>query len=322
MARDESTLVIWGAIAANLVIAISKFVVAGITRSSAMIAEAIHSSVDAGDGVLLLVGVRLSRRPPDEQHPFGHGRELYFWSMIVGIVIFGVGGGMSIYEGILHLIHPSPLESPGWSFLVLGVAALFEGTSWFIAFRHFQATRPAGRGVIAVIRESKDPRQFVVLLEDTAALTGIAIAAAGTALGTAFDAPFFDGTASILIGLVLCFVAVVLVYETRGLLIGEGVQPERAAAIRALVLRDDAVEAAALPLTMHLGPEDVLVNLALRFRRGIELDELEAAVRRIESRIREDHPAVRRIFLEAETLQRPVPRRENDPDRIAGDDPD
>lgn len=303
-ARHESLIVIYGAIAANVAIAISKFVVAGMTGSSAMLSEAIHSTVDSLDGGLLLLGVRLSERPADAAHPFGHGRELYFWSMIVGIVIFGVGGGMSIYEGILHILHPRAIESPFWNYVVLGAAAVFEGISFAIALRHFLASRPRGAGVIETVRRSKDPRQFVILLEDSAALIGIAIAAIGTILGTTLREPRYDGAASILIGVVLCVVATVLVWETRGLLIGEGVNPERARAIHQIVLDDIAVEAADLPLTMHLAPDDVLLNLALRFRRDLTLDEVEGAIRRIEAAVRERHPEVRRIFLEAEALRK------------------
>lgn len=303
MAKRESLFVIYGAIAANLLIAISKFIVAAITGSSAMLSEAIHSTVDSADGVLLLVGVRLSRRPADADHPFGHGREIYFWSMIVGIVIFGLGGGMSIYEGILHVLHPHPIANVRWNYLVLGLAAIFEGISWAIALRHFLATRPRGLGMLESIRRSKDPRQFVILLEDSAALAGIAIAAAGTYAGESLRNPVYDGAASILIGVVLCVVATLLVYETRGLLIGESMDPKRAEAIRTLILADPAVDDAARPLTMHLGPDEVLLNLDLRFRRGLSLAEVEQAVGRIERVIREKHPEVRRIFLEAGALQ-------------------
>jgi divalent metal cation (Fe/Co/Zn/Cd) transporter len=218
-------------------------------------------------------------------------------------VIFGVGGGMSIYEGILHLIHPSPQHQPFWNYVVLGIAALFEGTSWLIAMRHFLATKPPGLGVAATIRGSKDPNQFVVLLEDSAALIGIAIAFAGTALGAALHNPLYDGAASVLIGVVLCAVAVVLVYETRGLLIGEGVDPKRADAILNIVLDDVAVEVADRPLTMYLGPDEVLLNLALRFRRDLPVGEAEEAIRRIEHAIRERYPEVHRIFLEAAAVQ-------------------
>jgi cation diffusion facilitator family transporter len=303
MPESESTFVVWGAIAANLLIAVSKFVAAAFTGSSAMIAEAIHSTVDAADGALLLLGVRLSRRAPDPMHPFGHGRELYFWSMIVAIVIFGAGGGMSIYEGILHIIHPAHIEKPIWNYAVLGIAALFEGTSWAIAARHFFATRPPGRGVIETIRRSKDPTEFVILLEDSAALIGIAIAFAGTALSTSLRKPVYDGAASILIGIVLCVVAAVLLWETRGLLIGESIDRDRAGAIHDLVLSDPAVEAADRPLTMHLGPDDVLLNLALRFRRDLELREIEEAIRRIETAIRANYSEIRRIFIEASALE-------------------
>jgi len=299
MANRDSTFVVWGAIAANVVIAASKFVAASITGSSAILAEAIHSTVDAGDGALLLLGMRLSRRPPDATHPFGHGRELYFWSLIVAVVIFGLGGGMSIYEGILHLLRPEPITKPAWNYGVLGVAAVFEGISWGIAVRHFAATKPPGLGVIDTIRESKDPTQFLVLLEDTAALVGIAIATAGTALSTRLHNPMYDGSASILIGLVLCLVAAVLIWETHGLLIGEGVDRGRARAIHELVLADADVEAADRPLTTYLGPNDVLVLLALRFRRGLDLQRIEEATIRIESAIRARFADVGRIFIEA-----------------------
>lgn len=304
--KNESTFVVWGAIAANLVIAVSKFFAASITGSSAILAEAIHSTVDAGDGALLLLGMRLSRRPPDATHPFGHGRELYFWSLIVAVVIFGVGGGMSIYEGILHLIHPEHITKPGWNYAVLGIAAVFESISWIIAVRHFAATKPRELGVIETIRESKDPTQFLVLLEDSAALIGIAIATAGTVLTTQLRDPMYDGMASVLIGLVLCFVAAVLVWETRGLLIGEGVDRGRARAIHDLVLSDPDVESADRPLTTYLGPEDVLVLLALTFRRDLDLPAIEEATVRIENAIRARHTDVRRIFIEAAARTRNV----------------
>lgn len=302
MAERESSFVVWGAIAANLVIAISKFIAAAITRSSAILAEAIHSTVDTADGVLLLVGMRRSKRPADRMHPFGHGSELYFWTLLVAVVIFGAGGAVSVYEGVLHVIHPNHIVKPMWNYAVLGVAAVFEGISWTIAMRHFLATKPKGRGILETIRRSKDPTQFVVLLEDSAALVGVAIAFAGTALGATLHNPLYDGIASILIGVVLCIVAVILIWETRGLLIGESVDHERANAIRELILRDDAVDDADWPLTMHFGPEDVLLNLSLRFRRDLEMPDLEEAIRRIERDIRACYPEVRRIFLEASRM--------------------
>ena len=304
MARKGSTFVIVSAVGANLAIAAAKFVAAAVTRSSAILSEAVHSVVDSADGLLLLLGERLSRRPADAAHPFGHGREIYFWSMVVSLVIFGAGGGISVYEGILHLLHPAETVKPAWSYGVLAFAALFESISWVVSFRHFRGTQPTDRGVVETIRRSKDPTQFVILLEDSAALAGIAIASAGIALDRALGTRVFDGIASILIGLVLGAVAAILVWETRGLLIGEGLDRERSEAIRRLAAQDPAVDAAGAPLSMYLGPEDVLLNLDLRFRRGLPLDELEEAVRRLETEIRRRYPEVRRIFLEAGALRK------------------
>lgn len=304
MAREGSIFVIVAAVGANLAIAVAKFVAAAVTGSSAILSEAIHSVVDSADGLLLLLGERLSRRPADPAHPFGHGREIYFWSMVVSMVIFGAGGGISVYEGVLHLLHPAELVKPAWSYGVLAFAALLESISWIVAFRHFRESQPSGRGVVETIRRSKDPAQFVILLEDSAALAGIAVAFAGIALDRALGTRVFDGIASVVIGLVLGAVAAILVWETRGLLIGEGLDRERSEAIRRLAAQDPAVDAAGAPLSMYLGPEDVLLNLDLRFRRGLPLEEIEEAVRRLETEIRRRYPEVRRIFLEAEALER------------------
>ena len=302
MAREGSVFVILAAVAANVLIAAGKFAAAFITGSSALLSEAVHSVVDSADGLLLYLGEHLSRRPADRAHPFGHGRELYFWSMIVSMVIFGAGGGISVYEGILHLAHPADVTRPAWNYGVLAFAAIFESISWVIAVRHFRATRPRGRGVVETIRRSKDPAQFIVLLEDSAALVGLVIAAAGLGLDALLGVRVFDGIASILIGVLLGLVAAILLYETRGLLIGESLDGERAEVIRRIAAEDQAVEAAGAPLTMHLGPDDVLLNLDLRFRRGLSLDEVESAVRRLEEKIRDRHPEIRRIFIEAGSL--------------------
>ncbi|HET9793348.1 MAG TPA: cation diffusion facilitator family transporter [Thermoanaerobaculia bacterium] len=302
MAREGSVFVIFSAVAANVVIAAGKFAAAFVTGSSALLSEAVHSVVDSADGLLLFLGERLSRRPADRAHPFGHGRELYFWSMVVSLVIFGAGGGISVYEGILHVVHPTDLARPAWNYGVLGFAAVFESISWVISLRHFRKNQPSGRGIVETIRRSKDPTQFVVLLEDSAALVGIGVAAAGLGLDALLGTRVFDGVASILIGIVLGAVAAILLYETRGLLIGESLDGERAEAIRRIASEDDAVETAGAPLTMHLGPADVLLNLELRFRRGLSLEDVESAVRRLEAEIRRRFPEVRRIFLEAESL--------------------
>src|ERR1051325_6224298 len=221
----ESTKVIYAAIAANLAIAATKFTAAAVTGSSAMISEGIHSLVDTGNGGLMLLGVRRSRKPADVEHPFGYGQELYFWTLIVAIVIFAVGGGVSAYEGILHILHPKPFENPLWNYVVLAIAACFEGYSFSVAYREFQKDR----GELSMwqsISSSKDPTTYTVLFEDTAALTGLLMAFIGIFLADVLGNPYFDGAASICIGLILAAVAVVLAYETKSLLVGEAVDPE------------------------------------------------------------------------------------------------
>ena len=303
MAASSSPLAVYAAIAGNLAIAVTKFIAASFTGSSAMLSEGIHSVVDTGNGLLLLLGIRLSKRPPDANHPFGHGKELYFWTLIVAILIFAVGGGMSLYEGISHIQHPSPLTDPTWNYVVLGLAAVFEGAAWTVAYRQF---RPGlgGRGLWGAVRASKDPTTFTVLFEDTAALAGLLVAFLGVLLGHTFENPYLDGAASIVIGLILGVVAVLLAIESRGLLVGEAADPETVASIRALASAEPAVERIDPPLTMHLGPRDVLLNLDIQFRRGIDSGEVEAAVDRLEKAIRARHPEIRRIFIEAESLTR------------------
>jgi cation diffusion facilitator family transporter len=298
MASGSSKITVYAAIAGNLAIAVSKFVAAFFTGSSAMLSEGIHSLVDTGNGGLLLFGIRQSKKPPDETHPFGHGKELYFWTLIVAIVIFAGGGGMSIYEGITHLVHPSPIESPFWNYTVLGLATLFEGISWTVAYKEFRTTQ-GRRGLWEAIHVSKDPTVFTVLFEDSAALLGLLVAFLGVFLGHQFDNPYFDGSASILIGFILATVAILLAYESKGLLIGEGVQPRMLEDICTLVREDAAVERVMRPLTMHFGPHEILLNLEVQFRCRLSAAELAGAVNRIEQRIRSRHPDITRIFIEA-----------------------
>ena len=290
-----------GATAANLAIAVTKFAAAGATRSSAMLSEAIHSVVDSGNGLLVLVGLRRSEKPPDADHPFGHGLELYFWTFLVAILIFAVGGGMSFYEGIVHLRHPEPIGDPRWSYVVIAAAFVFEGASWLLALKGWRSVS-RGRPFWRWFQDSKDPTRFLVLFEDSAALAGLVVAAAGVALSQRFRDPRFDAAASLVIGAILAGVAVFLALDTRRLLIGEAARPEVVRDIRRIVAEDPATERVAQPLTMHLGPEGILVNLDVQFRRGLSAAELERAVDRLEARIRRAHPEVERIFLEARAL--------------------
>lgn len=302
MPQHEKPIAIYGALAANLVIAVTKFVAAGFSGSSAMISEGIHSLVDTGNQGLLLLGLRKSRKPPDQGHPFGHGMELYFWSLVVAMLLFGVGGGMSVYEGVTHLLHPNPLEDPTWSYASLGTAFVFEAFSWVLAMRQL---RPLirERGIWKALRTSKDPSILVLFFEDSAALAGLVIAFLGVFLGHLWSSPMADGIASILIGLLLAGVATLLVRESKGLLLGESVEPDVLEDIRAIVGSDPAVARAKYPLTMHLGPEEVLMNLELDFRPGLPPGKITESVNRLEQEIRRKHPEIQRIFIEARALQ-------------------
>jgi cation diffusion facilitator family transporter len=293
-----SKIAILGAVAANLAIAVTKFVAAGFTGSSAMLSEGIHSVVDTGNGLLLLLGMRRSQRPADGQHPFGHGKEYYFWSLIVAILIFAIGGGMSIYEGITHLEHPSPIEDPFWNYLTLGLAFVFESTSYYIASRQVLKNRGA-KSYWQALRTSKDPGVFAVVYEDTGALLGLVIAFLGVFLGHRFNNPYFDGAASILIGLVLVVIAVLLVSESKGLLIGEAADPELIGSIRRIVGVEAAVETFGHPLTMHFGPREILLVLNVGFRKQLSTTQVEEAINRLEAAIRSRHPEVKRIYVEA-----------------------
>jgi cation diffusion facilitator family transporter len=296
----ESKVAIFAAIAANLAIAVTKFIAAFFSGSSAMLSEAIHSLVDTGNGALLLVGVRQSQKPYDATHPFGHGKELYFWPLIVAILVFSLGGGMSVYEGITHITHPHRGD-PTWSYIVLGLAFAFESVSAFLAFKAFRKELK-GAGVVATIRASKDPTTFTVLFEDTAALAGLIVAFLGILLGDLLDNPYLDGVASIVIGLILACVAVFLAYETKGLLIGEGVDPETLQSIRSIAAEDGAVEQVKKSLTMHFGPHEVLLAIDLEFKQHLTATEVADAINRVEAAIRARHPEIRHIFIEAKAL--------------------
>ncbi len=302
MSSEPGTKAIFAAAAANLGIAAAKFVAASITGSSAMLSEAVHSVVDTGNEVLLYVGVRVSQRPPDEMHPFGHGRDLYFFTVLVAMLIFAAGGGASLYEGIHRLIRPAPLEYPLASFAVLGVAIVLEAISFTVAVRQFEEQRPPNAGRWRAFRMSKDPATFAVMYEDAAALAGLVVAVAGTTLDEAFDAPIFDAIASVIIGVILVVVAVLLVWEARGLLIGERASRRSIERVKAIASEDSAVEQIVAVLTMQLAPHEVLLILTTRFRPGLAVAELGAALERIENRIRQELPDVTHIFIDIEGL--------------------
>ncbi|HEY6118471.1 MAG TPA: cation diffusion facilitator family transporter [Pyrinomonadaceae bacterium] len=298
----ESKTAIFAAIAGNIAIAITKFIAAFFTGSSAMLSEAIHSIVDTGNGGLMLFGSYKSRKPADGEHPFGHGRELYFWTLIVAILIFAVGGGMSMYEGITHLIQPTETRASLWNYVVLGFATVFEGSSWIVAWRAFKKER-GELGILEAIHQSKDPTSFSVLLEDSAALIGLLLAFFGIFLGHILNLPILDGIASVLIGLLLCMVAVLIVYESKGLLIGEGLEREAVNDLRSMVSSDATVEHVQDLNTMYLGPNDVLLTIELHFRSTISADEVRKAVARIRQKIQSRHPDIKRIFFGSESIE-------------------
>jgi cation diffusion facilitator family transporter len=298
---SKSRTAIVAAIAGNLAIAVTKFVAAAFTGSAAMLSEAIHSVVDTGNGGLMLLGVYKSQRPPDDEHPFGHGRELYFWTLIVAILVFAVGGGMSVYEGITHLSHPTVPGNPAWSYAVLGLAFVFEGTTWFFGWQAFKAEK-GSKGVLETIHDTKDPTTFSVLLEDSAALLGLIFAFLGIFLSRMLGLTYLDGAASIVIGLLLCLVAVLMVYESKGLLIGEGLDRQTLKNMRSVVEADPAVERVQHLHTLYLGAHEVLLTIELRFRSTISALEVRQAVSRLRAAIRNKHPDVTRIFFGAESI--------------------
>jgi cation diffusion facilitator family transporter len=295
----SSPLAIYAAIAGNVLVAVTKFVAAGYTGSSAMLSEAIHSLVDTGNGGLLLLGRRLSARPATRSHPFGHGLQLYFWTFVVAVMIFGVGGGVAIVEGVIKIITPQPSEHALVNYIVLGLAILFEGASWVVALREFSSDGSVKRhGLLATVRSSKDPTTFAVLFEDTAALAGLVVALAGVAGAEFLRLPVLDGVASVVIGSILCGTAFVLAYECQSLLTGEAVTPAVRDSIERLALAEPGVLGANDVLTMHFGPVDVLVALSLDFTDERSAGFAEAAVSRIEHAIKAAHPEVTRIFVE------------------------
>ena len=299
MARSSSKRVIYAALGGNLLVAMTKFVAAGLTGSAAMLSEAIHSTVDSGNQLLLLLGMRRAARPANTRHPFGHGLQLYFWTFVVAVLIFGVGAGVSVVEGISKIRTSHPVESPWVNYLVLGVALLFEGAVWIVALRAFRETK-GSLGWLEAVQFSKDPTVFTVLFEDTAAMLGLLVASAGIALSQFLNMPILDGVASLIIGLILAGTATFLAWECQSLLTGEGVSPAVQASIHAIAAAEPSVSRTNEILTMHFGPQDVLVALSLHFVDTDTAAEVEKAVTRIERLIKTAHPEVTRVFVEAQ----------------------
>ena len=294
--RDGGRLVLLAALGANLGIAAAKFVAAALSGSAAMLTEGFHSTVDSINQLLMLYGRRAAARPADEAHPFGYGRELYFWSFVVAILIFATGAGLSIYEGVRHILHPAALEDATLTYAVLGVSLVLEGGSFWTAVREF-AREKGSAGWRQALRRSKDPTTFIVLFEDTAAMFGLAVAAAGVFLAHATGNPVWDGTASIVIGAALAGVAFVLARQSKRLLIGEPANPALVRAIRAALVARPEVTGVQEVHTIHLAPEVVYVSTSVDFEDQVAVGEIERAIAELEAELRGAWPMIAAIYV-------------------------
>lgn len=321
MAERSSKIAIYAALFGNLAIAVTKGVAAALTGSSAMLSEAIHSLVDTGNEALLLYGRHRANQPPDAAHPLGHGRELYFWSFVVALLIFALGGGVSFYEGVTHYLAPEPITKPAVAFIVLGMAFLFEGISFAIGYRQFLKARTSDAGFWKSFRHAKDPTIFTILFEDAAALAGILIAFAGTSLTLITGNEVFDAASSMLIGMVLAAVAVLLAREAKALLVGERADQAVTSAIQAAASKVDGVRSINAIVTMQLSPQQVIVNLNIDFDDSYGVRELEVAIAQLEEAVRASHTQVYAVFVKPQSSENFALSRERvmTPDRLANE---
>ncbi|MER9329743.1 cation diffusion facilitator family transporter [Mesorhizobium sp. M0488] len=315
-----SRKVIYAALAGNLAIAVTKFAAAFFTGSSAMLSEGVHSLVDTGNGGLLLYGMHRAARPADRTHPLGHGRELYFWSFIVALLVFALGAGVSFYEGIIHIMAPEPIANAKVNYIVLGLSFLFEGSSWLVALREFRRQK-GQQGWLQAVQSSKDPSVYTVLFEDSAALLGLVVAFAGILAAELLEMPKLDGAASIGIALILGATAIFLARESKGLLIGEPASPEVQRQVLAIVQKDPAVQQANGVLTVHMGPEEIVAALSIEFEDHLTAPEIEACVERLEARLKNEMPEIARLFVKPQTTGTWEKRRKI-VEAASGDEPD
>lgn len=302
MAAGGSKIAIYGAMIANILIAVSKFIAAFFTGSSAMLAEGIHSLVDTGNGMLLLLGLKRSKRKPDQLHPFGYGKEIYFWSFVVSMLIFALGGGFAIYEGIHALQNPELIEDPTWNYVVLFSAVFFEGSALYVSMKSFNKTR-ADRSLYTSIVKSKDAATFAVVIEDTAALMGLTIAIIGIFLSQLLNNPYFDGSASILIGVLLLSVSTFLAKESKGLLLGESADESVIKMVEAILDKNPQVVKWSLPASMHFGPDHILMVLELDLKDQLNILESEKVLAELREEIRKAEPRITRVFFHTKDLK-------------------
>ncbi|WP_095203751.1 cation diffusion facilitator family transporter [Mesorhizobium carmichaelinearum] len=295
-----SKTVIYAALAGNLAIALTKFAAAFFTGSSAMLSEGVHSLVDTGNGGLLLYGMHRAARPADRTHPLGHGRELYFWSFIVALLVFALGAGVSLYEGIVHIMAPEPVANVKVNYIVLALSFLFEGSSWMVALKEFRREKGT-QGWLQAVQSSKDPSVYTVLFEDSAALLGLIVAFAGILAAEMLEMPELDGAASIGIALILGATASFLARESKGLLIGEPASPEVQRKVLAIAQQDPAVQRANGVLTVHMGPQEIVAGLSIEFEDHLTAPEIEACVERLEARLKKEMPEITRLFVKPQT---------------------
>jgi len=300
MANKTNKVAIYAALAGNGIIAVIKFIASAYTGSSAMFSEAIHSIVDTGNQILLLYGIKRSGRPADKTHPFGYGMEIYFWSFVVAILLFGLGAGVSVYEGINKIQNPHPLQNQLVNYIVIGFALFFEGIAFLIAYRELGRNKES-KSLMKTIRASKDPTIFVVLFEDFAAVIGLVVAGLGIYLGEVFNLPTLDGIASIIIGLILAITASCLAFEIKGLLTGEAASEEIVAGIKSIINDESTVLYINEILTMHLGPADILLNISLDFKDALSSGNVEETISALEAKIKNKFPEIKRVFIEAQS---------------------
>ncbi len=297
-----SKKVIYAALIGNGMIAISKFFAASVTGSSAMLSEGVHSLVDTGNQGLMLLGLHRAKKQPDAKHPFGYGMEVYFWSFMVAVLIFALGSGISIYEGIHAILEPRAISEPIWNYSILSLGIIFEGWAWSVAYREFKKSIGT-QSMWSAIKRSKDPTIFTVLLEDTAALTGLIVAMAGIYLSQALEMPVLDGVSSVLIGCILAAVAIILSIECKGLLIGEAASKETLQNVRNIINAEKSILELNELRSMHLGPQDILITISVDFADGIKAEDIEKTISNLETQIKGQHPFVKRLYIEAQNVK-------------------